>query len=83
MNGVFSDDPGDGRPPKPTGGSAPERATTGPPQLLCPGCEEPLVHQTVTGGIGWPERRDGFACPTCGGFYTYQDRAPHLRTSSI
>jgi len=75
MNGTSSHDQGDGGPPKGPPHSAHTQTT--PPQLLCPACEQPLVHQqAITGRI---DGGDGFACQTCGGFFIYQDRTPNQR----
>ena len=77
MNGTSSHDQGNGGPPKGAEQSAHIPST--PPQLLCPACEQPLVHQqAVTGRI---DGRDGFACQTCGGFFIYQDRTSSQRTA--
>lgn len=52
---------------------------TPPPQLLCPGCDRPLVYrQTVVSGIKPIERWDYFECRTCGSF-VYRERTRKLR----
>jgi DNA-directed RNA polymerase subunit RPC12/RpoP len=84
MNGTSSHDQ-DG-PPGLTGQSAHPSSTPArtPPQLLCPACEQALVHQqTVTGRIDRIERHDGFACQACGGFFLYHDRTASLRRAPV
>ena len=55
---------------------------TAPPQLLCPGCDRPLVYrQTVISGVKPIERWDYFECRTCGSF-VYRDRTRKLRPTA-
>ena len=50
-----------------------------PPQLRCPGCDEPLEYrETVLSGVKPPERWDQFHCRACGRF-EYRHRTRQLR----
>ena len=55
--------------------------TTAAPELICPGCDQPLLYRrSHIGGVSerHPEQWDDFVCASCGAFH-YRHRTRKLR----